>query len=135
MTISRSTCTANSWYWTTGGRTKLEESTWRIKIRSLSLEFSHVNTNIFVIFLVKIEIFDLHASIFGTDTCESDTTTPLFCNLWNTIHREIINIMTILMKTIKTRLNLYANKIRDRLGFCLFLEFTFVFFSNDTQSP
>jgi hypothetical protein len=79
-------------------------------------------------------MLDLHAvSIFATDTGESDT--PLFCKLWNTIYRKIINIMTILMKTIKTRLNLYANKIRDRLGFCLFLEFTFVFFSNDTQSP
>ena len=79
-------------------------------------------------------MLDLHAvSIFATDTGESDT--PLFCKLWNTIYRKIINIMTILMKTIKTRLNLYANKILDRLEFCLFLEFTFVFFSNDTQSP
>jgi hypothetical protein len=50
-----------------------------IKIRSLSLGFSHVNTNIFVIFLEKTEIFDLHAvSIFATGTCESDTTTSLF---------------------------------------------------------
>jgi hypothetical protein len=29
------------------------ESTWRIKIKSLSLELSHVNTKIFVIFFVK----------------------------------------------------------------------------------
>jgi hypothetical protein len=58
-------------------RTELEESTWRIKIRSLSLELSHVNTNIFVIFFLKIEIFDLQAvSIFATCTGESDTTTP-----------------------------------------------------------
>jgi hypothetical protein len=28
--------------------------------------------------------------------------------LWNTIYREIINIMIIMMKTIKTRLNLYT---------------------------
>jgi hypothetical protein len=56
---------------------ELEESTWRIKIRSLNLELSHVNTNIFVIFFLKIEIFDLQAvSIFATCTGESDTTTP-----------------------------------------------------------
>ena len=56
---------------------KLEESTWRIKIRSLNLELSHVNTNMFVIFFFKIEMFDLHAvSIFARGTGESDTTTP-----------------------------------------------------------
>jgi hypothetical protein len=53
----------------------------KIKIRSLSLEFSHVNTNIFVILLVKIEIFDVHAvSIFATGTGESDTTTGFFAS-------------------------------------------------------
>jgi hypothetical protein len=41
--------------------TELEESTWRIKIRYISLELYHVNTNIFVIFFVKIVMFDLHA--------------------------------------------------------------------------
>ena len=41
--------------------TELEESTWRIKIRYISLELYHVNTNIFVIFFFKIEMFDLHA--------------------------------------------------------------------------
>jgi hypothetical protein len=62
-------------------RTELEESTWRIKIRSLSLELSHVNTNIFEFFFLKIEIFDLHAvSIFATGTGESDTTTPVFAS-------------------------------------------------------
>jgi hypothetical protein len=51
------------------------QSTWRIKIRYISLELYHVNTNIFVIFLFKIEMFDLHAvSIFFTGTCELDTT-------------------------------------------------------------
>jgi hypothetical protein len=44
-------------------------------------------------------------------TGESDTTTPFFCKLWNTIYREIINIMTIMMKTIKERLNLYTKNI------------------------
>ena len=59
MTISWSTCTANSWYCKEGVvRTELEESTWRIKIRYLSIEFYHVNTNIFVIFSVKIEMFN-----------------------------------------------------------------------------
>ena len=66
------------------------ESIWRVKIKSLSLELSHVNTKIFVIFFVKIEIFDLHAvSIFATGTGESDTTTHTpFCKLWNTIQRN-----------------------------------------------
>jgi hypothetical protein len=65
-----------------------------------------------VIFLEKIEIFDLHAvSIFATGTGESDTTTPFFCKLWNTIHREIINIMTIMMKTIQKPLNLNTKYI------------------------
>jgi hypothetical protein len=46
--------------------------------------------HIFVIFFVKIEIFDLHAvSIFATGTGESDTTTHTpFCKLWNTIQRN-----------------------------------------------
>ena len=56
--------------------TELAESTRRIKIRYISLELYHVNTNIFVIFF-KIEMFDLHAvSIFATGTGDSDTTTP-----------------------------------------------------------
>jgi len=81
-------------------RTELEESTRRIKIKYLSLELYHVNTDIFMIFLVKIEVFDDAVSIFATGTGESDP--PLFfCKLWNTIYREIINVMTIMMKTIK----------------------------------
>jgi hypothetical protein len=57
--------------------TELEESTWRIKRRYISLELYHVNTNIFVIFFFNIEMFDLHAvSIFATGTGESYTTTP-----------------------------------------------------------
>ena len=76
--------------------TELEESTWRIKIRYISLELYHVNTNMFVIFFFKIDMFDLHAvSIFATGTGESDTTTPFFCKLWNTIYRGVINIRTI----------------------------------------
>jgi hypothetical protein len=60
---------------------KLEESTWRIKISSLNLELSHVNTNIFVIFFLKIEIFYLHAaSILATGTGESDTITTFFAS-------------------------------------------------------
>jgi hypothetical protein len=53
-------------------------------------------------------MFDLHAvSIFATGTGESETTTlPLFASC-----REIINIMTMMMKTIKRRLNLYAQNI------------------------
>ena len=43
----------------------------------ISLELYHVNTNIFVIFFLKIEMFDLYAvSIVATGTGESDTTTP-----------------------------------------------------------
>ena len=34
--------------------TELEESTWRIKIRYISLELYHVNTNIFVIFFLRL---------------------------------------------------------------------------------
>ena len=70
--------------------TELEESTWRIKIRYISLELYHVDTNISVIFSFKIEMFDLHAvSIFATGTGESDTTTHTpFCKLWNTIQRN-----------------------------------------------
>jgi hypothetical protein len=80
-------------------------------------------------------MFDLHAlSIFATGTGESDTP-PSFVKLWNTIYREIINIMTIMMKTIKKRLNLYTKKYLDGLGSCLFLEFTFVFFTSNIQSP
>jgi hypothetical protein len=57
-------------------------------------------------------MFDLHAvSIFATGAGESDTTTPFFCKLWNTIYRRIINIRTIMKKTIKKRLNLYTKNI------------------------
>jgi hypothetical protein len=31
----------------------------------------------------------------------NQTPPPPFCKLWNTIYREIINIRTIMMKTIK----------------------------------
>ena len=98
--------------------TELEESTWRIKIRYISLELYHVNTNIFVIFFLKIEMFDLHAvSIFATRTGESDTrTTTFFCKLWNTIYREIINIRAIMMKTIKKTFESLYKKYLDRLG-------------------
>ena len=41
--------------------------------------------------------------------------------------------MTIMMKTIKKRLNHNTKYIL--LVSCLFLEFTFVFFTNDIQSP
>jgi hypothetical protein len=68
-------------------------------------------------------MFDLHAvSIFDTGTGETDTTFPFYCKLLITIYREIINIMTIMMKTIKKRLNLYTKKYLDELGSCLFLE-------------
>jgi hypothetical protein len=53
---------------------------------------------------------------------DSDTTTPFFCKLWNTIYREIINIRTIMMKTIKKRLNLYTKNILIGWRSCLFLE-------------
>jgi hypothetical protein len=57
-------------------------------------------------------MFDLHAvSMFATGTGESVTTTPIFCKLWNTIYREIINVRTIMMKTINKRLNLYTKNI------------------------
>ena len=49
-------------------RTVLEESTWRIKIKYLSLELYQVNTDIFVIFLWKIEMFDDAVYIVPTDT-------------------------------------------------------------------
>jgi hypothetical protein len=35
-----------------GGRTELEKSTWRIKIRYISLKLYYVNTKIFVIFIL-----------------------------------------------------------------------------------
>jgi hypothetical protein len=105
-------------------------------IRYISLEFYHVNTNIFGIFFFKIEMFDLHVvSIFATGTGESVTTTPFFCKLRNTIYREIINIRTILTNTIKKRLNLYTKNNLLGWGSCLFLEFTFVFFTTNIQSP
>jgi len=96
---------------------------------------THVYTNIFVIFFLKIEIFDLHeVSIFDTGTGESDTPVtppPFFLQVVSTIYREIINIMTIMMKTIKRRLHVYTKYIFMCWGFCLFLEFTFVFFTSD----
>jgi hypothetical protein len=56
-------------------------------------------------------MFDMHAvSIFATGTGESDTP-PFFCKLWNTIYKEIINILTIMMNTIKKRLNLYTKNM------------------------
>ena len=87
MTLHPWKRTLHGW---TARRKNVYEGTWRIKINLLSLELSHVNTKIFVIFFAKIEIFDLHAvSIFATGTGESDTTTHLpFCKLWNTIQRN-----------------------------------------------
>jgi hypothetical protein len=41
----------------------------------------------------------------------NQTPPPRFCKLWNTVHREIINILTVMMKTIKKRLNRYAKYI------------------------
>ena len=99
--------------------TELEKSTWRIKIRYISLELYHVNTKI---------------SIFAAGTGES-APPFFFCKLWNTIYREIINIMTIMMKTIKKTFESLYNKYIDGLGSCLFLEFTFVFFTSNIQSP
>jgi hypothetical protein len=66
-------------------------------------------------------MFDLHAiPIFDTGTGETDTTFPFYCKLWITIYREIINIMTIMMKTITKRLNVYTKYILMGWGFCLF---------------
>ena len=57
--------------------TVLEESTWRIKIRYISLELLSFQYQHFRDFFFKIEMFDLHAvSIFATGTGKSDTTTP-----------------------------------------------------------
>jgi hypothetical protein len=39
------------------------------------------------------------------------------------------------MKTIKKRLNRYTKNILIGWGSCLFLEFTFVFFTSNIQSP
>jgi hypothetical protein len=50
-----------------------------------------------------IEMFDLHRWIRHHP--------PLSLKLWNTIYREVINIMTIMMKTIKKRLNIFAKNI------------------------
>ena len=118
--------------------TELEESTCMEnqnkihKPRTLSCQYQHFRD----LFFFKIEMFDLHAvSIFATDTGESDTHPLFFCKLWNTIYREIINIRTIMMKTIKKRLNLYTKNILIGWGSCLFLEFTFVFFTSNIQSP
>jgi hypothetical protein len=49
---------------------------------------------------------------------------PLFCKLWNTIYREIINIRTIMVKTIKKRLNLYTKNILIGWGSCLWMLFS-----------
>jgi hypothetical protein len=66
-------------------------------------------------------MFDLHAvSIFDTGTGETDTTFPFSCKLWITIYREIINILTMMMKTITKRLNAYIKYILMGWGFCLF---------------
>ena len=137
MTISWSTCTANSWYWKKWVvPTELEESTWRIKIIYISLELYHVNTNIFVIIFFKDRDVWFACSIYY---CHRHRWIrhqhPLFCKLWNTIYREIINIMTIMMKTIKKTFESLYKKYLDGLGSCLFLEFTFVFFTSDIQSP
>jgi hypothetical protein len=132
MTITWSTCTAKKGVVLT--ERYLEESTWRIKIRYLTLWLYHLNTNILVIFLLRSRcLIFMQYLFFATCTDESDQ--PPFCKLWNTIYREIINIMTIMMKTIKKRLNLYTKKYLDGLGSCLFLEFTFVLFAYDIQSP
>jgi hypothetical protein len=73
-------------------------------------------------------MFDLHAvSIFSTGTGESDT--PLFCKLWNTIYREIINIMTIMMKTIKkTKVYLSASFVCNWrcVHFPFFVKFCYI---------
>ena len=132
MTISWSTCTAKKGVVFT--ERYLGERTLRIKIRYLNIWLYHLNTNILVIFLLRSTcLICMQYLFFATCTDESDQ--PHFCKLWNTIYREIINIMTIMMKTIKKRLNLYTKKYLDGLGSCLFLEFTFVFFANDIQSP
>jgi hypothetical protein len=86
-------------------------------------------------FFLKIEMFDLHAiSIFCHKHwwIKHHLTTPFFCKLWNTIYREIISIM---MKTIKKTFESLYKIYLDGLGSCLFLEFTFVFFTSDIQSP
>ena len=57
----------------------------------------------------------------------NQTPPPLFCKLWNTIYRGIINIRTIMMKTINKRLNLYTKNILIGWGSCIFLEFRFFF--------
>jgi len=44
----------------------------KAQIRYLSLELYHFNNDIFVIFLVKIEMFDDAVSIFATGSGESD---------------------------------------------------------------
>ena len=94
MTMSRSTI--NSRWWKRG-RTELEESKWRIKIRSLSLQLHHIYTNMFVIFFFwKIEM--------------SDLLQYLFFHMYRWIRPPahpfascgIINVMSIMVKTLKT---------------------------------
>jgi len=70
-------------------------------------------------------MFELHAiSIFATVTSELD---PPFASC------GIINLMTIMMKTLKKRLNVYTKYILIGGRFFLVLEFTFVFFISGIQ--
>ena len=93
--------------------TELEESTWRIKIKYISLELYQVNTNIFVIFSLRSRCLICMQYLFLPQVQVNQTPPPhpLFCKLWKSIYREKINILTIMMKTIKKRLNLYTKNI------------------------
>ena len=134
MTISWSTCILKkgvAYYTYRTWRKHMENQNKIHKPRTLSCQYQHFRDLFFkdrdVWFACSIYFCHRHRWIRHHH--------PLFCKLWNTIYREIINIRTIMMKTIKKRLNLYTKNILIGWGSCLFLEFTFVFFTSNIQSP
>ena len=80
-----------------------------------------VSADLMHLFLIRFvtvrltEIFICMQYLF-LPQAQVNQTSPLFCKLWNTIYREIINIMTIMVKIIKKRLNLYTKNILMGLG-------------------
>ena len=65
-------------------------------MKYISLELYHVNTNIFVIFFFKSRCLICMQYLFLPQAQVNQTLPPpIFWKLWNTIYKEIINIMTI----------------------------------------
>ena len=118
--------------------TELEESTCMEnqnkihKPRTLSCQYQHFRD----LFFLRSRCLICMQYLFLPQTQVNQTPPPpFFASCGTQIYREIINIRTIMMKTIKKRLNLYTKNILIGWGSCLFLEFTFVFFTSNIQSP